>query len=103
MEEQGNNTGDSGHSRRASLEYLCELLPEVRKIAMGIDEPTLAHLLEMAMLEAQLQLELQIEAENDQRLEQEKLEEENVQQEQLQVGNPTTLSCIKNPKLAPSV
>ncbi|MEM7068779.1 MAG: hypothetical protein AAF478_07830 [Pseudomonadota bacterium] len=65
LEEQGKNRDAGGHSRMASLEYLCELLPEVRKIALGVDEPTLAHLLEMAMLEAQLQLELQIEAEND--------------------------------------
>ena len=50
-------------SNRKELEYLTELLPQLRKIAMGIEEPTLVRLLEMAALEAQLQLQLQIELE----------------------------------------
>ena len=58
-------TDPSYVSSRIELEYLSELLPQLRLIAMGIEEPTLVRLLEMAMLEAQLQLELQIEVEDE--------------------------------------
>lgn len=45
--------------RRASeLEYLSEMLPQLRQMAMGLGEHTLARLLEIAMMEAQLQYDL---------------------------------------------
>lgn len=45
--------------RRASeLEYLSEMLPQLRQMAMGLGEHTLARLLEIAMMEAQLQHDL---------------------------------------------
>ena len=52
-------------TRRGQLEYLSDMLPQMRKMALGIEEPTLAYLLEMAMMEAQLQLELQISVEEE--------------------------------------
>jgi len=52
-------------SRRAQLEYLSDMLPQMRKMALGIEEPTLGYLLEMAMMEAHLQLELQITVEEE--------------------------------------
>ncbi len=54
-----------GDNRKAELEYLSDLLPQLRKMAIGIKEPTLAYLLEMAMMEAQLQLDLVRELEAD--------------------------------------
>jgi hypothetical protein len=45
--------------RRASeLEYLSEMLPQLRQMALGLGEHTLARLLEIAMMEAQLQYDL---------------------------------------------
>jgi len=45
--------------RRASeLEYLSDMLPQLRQMALGLGEHTLARLLEIAMMEAQLQFDL---------------------------------------------
>lgn len=45
--------------RRASeLEYLSDMLPQLRQMALSLGEHTLARLLEIAMMEAQLQFEL---------------------------------------------
>lgn len=45
--------------RRASeLEYLSEMLPQLRQMALSLGEHTLARLLEIAMMEAQLQFDL---------------------------------------------
>lgn len=42
--------------RRANeLEYLSDMLPQLREMALGMGEHTLARLLEIAMMEAQLQ------------------------------------------------
>ncbi|MEM9332962.1 MAG: hypothetical protein AAGA53_16695 [Pseudomonadota bacterium] len=45
--------------REAELEYLSDMLPQLRKMALGLDEARLAYLLELAMMEAQLQFELE--------------------------------------------
>lgn len=45
-------------ARVHQLEYLNDMLPEMRKMALGLDQRTLAYLLEMTMMEAQLQLDL---------------------------------------------
>jgi len=46
-------------TRRASeLEYLSNMLPQLRQMALGLGEHTLARLLEIAMMEAQLQYDL---------------------------------------------
>jgi len=46
-------------NRRASeLEYLSDMLPQLRQMALGLGEQTLARLLEIAMMEAQLQYDL---------------------------------------------
>lgn len=45
--------------RRASeLEYLSEMLPQLREMALGLGEQTLARLLEIAMMEAQMQYDI---------------------------------------------
>jgi len=45
--------------RRASeLEYLSDMLPQLREMALGLGEQTLARLLEIAMMEAQLQFDI---------------------------------------------
>ena len=52
--------------RRASeLEYLSDMLPQLRQMALGLGEHTLARLLEIAMMEAQLQFDIaNMQAEN---------------------------------------
>lgn len=53
------NTLTNLSMRRASeLEYLSEMLPQLRLMALGLGEHTLARLLEIAMMEAQLQFDL---------------------------------------------
>lgn len=49
-------------TRRSELEYLADLLPQLRSMAFGLDEKTLAYLLEMATMEAKLQLQLELES-----------------------------------------
>lgn len=45
--------------RRASeLEYLSDMLPQLRQMALGLGEHTLARLLEIAMMEAQMQFDI---------------------------------------------
>jgi len=44
--------------RTSELEYLSEMLPQLRQMALGLGEHTLARLLEIAMMEAQLQFDL---------------------------------------------
>ena len=44
--------------RTSELEYLSDMLPQLRQMALGLGEHTLARLLEIAMLEAQLQFDL---------------------------------------------
>ena len=44
--------------REAELEYLSDMLPQLRMMALGLEEPMLAYYLEMAMMEAHLQLEI---------------------------------------------
>ena len=46
-------------TRKAELEYLSSMLPQLRKMALGLQEDTLARLLEMAMMEAHLQLRME--------------------------------------------
>ena len=46
-------------TRKAELEYLSSMLPQLRKMALGLQEETLARLLEMAMMEAHLQLRME--------------------------------------------
>lgn len=48
-------------TRCAELEYLSDMLPQMRRMAVVLKEPTLAYLLELAMLEAQLQHEIELE------------------------------------------
>ncbi len=43
----------SSVTRCAELEYLKDMLPQMRKMAIGLQEPTLAYLLELAMTEAE--------------------------------------------------
>ena len=53
------NTLKTMSMRRASeLEYLSDMLPQLRQMALGMGEHTLARLLEIAMMEAQLQFDL---------------------------------------------
>lgn len=44
--------------RAAELEYLSDMLPQLRQMALGLGEQTLARLLEIAMMEAQLQYDI---------------------------------------------
>lgn len=44
--------------RTSELEYLSDMLPQLRQMALSLGEPTLARLLEIAMMEAQLQFDL---------------------------------------------
>lgn len=44
-------------SKQSQLEYLTEMIPELRLIALGADEQTLAYLLEITMIEAMVQLD----------------------------------------------
>jgi hypothetical protein len=44
--------------RTSELEYLSDMLPQLRQMALGLGEQTLARLLEIAMMEAQLQFDL---------------------------------------------
>ena len=44
--------------RAAELEYLSDMLPQLRKMALGLGEQTLARLLEISMMEAQLQFDI---------------------------------------------
>lgn len=44
--------------RSAELEYLSDMLPQLRQMALGLGEQTLARLLEIAMMEAQLQYDI---------------------------------------------
>lgn len=57
---QGATRGKSV-TRLAELEYFTQMLPEMRAMALSLEQNTLAYLLEMASLEAELQLELEIE------------------------------------------
>lgn len=53
------NTLHSLSMKRASeLEYLSDMLPQLREMALGLGEHTLARLLEIAMMEAQLQFDI---------------------------------------------
>jgi hypothetical protein len=53
------NTLHTLSMRRASeLEYLSDMLPQLREMALGLGEHTLARLLEIAMMEAQLQFDI---------------------------------------------
>ena len=44
--------------RTSELEYLSDMLPQLRDMALGLGEHTLARLLEIAMMEAQLQFDI---------------------------------------------
>ncbi len=44
--------------RTSELEYLSDMLPQLRQMALSLGESTLARLLEIAMMEAQLQFDL---------------------------------------------
>ena len=44
--------------RTSELEYLSDMLPQLREMALGLGEHTLARLLEIAMMEAQLQFDI---------------------------------------------
>jgi hypothetical protein len=46
-------------TRKAEIEYLVDLLPQLRKMALSLEETTLAYLLEMAMIEAKLKLDIE--------------------------------------------
>lgn len=46
------------HRRTSELEYLSDMLPQLRQMALGLGEHTLARLLEIAMMEAQLQFDI---------------------------------------------
>lgn len=53
------NTLKTLSMRRASeLEYLSDMLPQLRQMALGMGEHTLARLLEIAMMEAQMQFDI---------------------------------------------
>ena len=41
-------------SRESELEYLSDMIPQMRLIALGLQEKTLAYLLELAMVEAKI-------------------------------------------------
>ena len=41
--------------RKSRLDYIAELLDEIRKMALMLDEESLAYLVEVSMLEARLQ------------------------------------------------
>ncbi|MBO6816600.1 MAG: hypothetical protein JJ891_17225 [Rhizobiaceae bacterium] len=41
-------------TRLSQLEYLHDMLPQLRLMALGLEEPTLAYLLELAMVEARM-------------------------------------------------
>ena len=43
---------------QAELKYLSEILPELRAMALALDERTLAYLIELASVEAEMQLSL---------------------------------------------
>lgn len=45
-------------TKSSDLEYLVDILPQLRRMALSLDEKTLAYLLEMAMLEASLVLDI---------------------------------------------
>ncbi|MGI9353474.1 MAG: hypothetical protein ACR2O3_18085 [Rhizobiaceae bacterium] len=45
--------------REAELDYLSEMLPQLRIMAISLEEPMLAYYLEMAMMEAHMQLEIE--------------------------------------------
>lgn len=44
--------------RTTELEYLSDMLPQLREMALGLGEQTLARLLEIAMMEAQMQYDI---------------------------------------------
>lgn len=44
--------------RASELEYLSDMLPQLRQMALGLGEHTLARLLEIAMMEAQMQFDI---------------------------------------------
>lgn len=46
-------------SRRGELRYLADMIPELRSMALCLEEKTLAYLLEMAAMEAKLKLQLE--------------------------------------------
>ncbi|MEL7430492.1 MAG: hypothetical protein AAFN43_10890 [Pseudomonadota bacterium] len=46
-------------TRCAELRYLADMIPELRSMALCLEEKTLAYLLEMAAMEARLQLQLE--------------------------------------------
>lgn len=53
------NTLKALSMRRATeLEYLSDMLPQLRQMALGLGEHTLARLLEIAMMEAQMQFDI---------------------------------------------
>jgi len=47
--------------RHAELKYLAEMLPQLRRMAVDLDESVLTKLLEMAALEAELKFTLEAE------------------------------------------
>lgn len=61
-----NNLTNMSMRRTLELEYLSEMLPQLRQMALSLSEPTLARLLEIAMMEAQLQFDLaNMQSDND--------------------------------------
>ncbi len=53
-----NNLQNLSMRRASELEYLSDMLPQLREMALGLGEQTLARLLEIAMMEAQLQFDI---------------------------------------------
>jgi len=46
-------------TRKSELEYLSDMIPQLRVMALGLEAKNLAHILEMAMMEASLQLDIE--------------------------------------------
>lgn len=58
VEESLNTSGRPVAYGISELEYLTDMLPQMRKIALGLDQKTLGYLLELSMIEARLQLDV---------------------------------------------
>lgn len=50
---------EESSARQAQLEYLADMLPQLRKLALGVEQPAIAHLLELAATEAATELDVE--------------------------------------------
>ena len=50
---------EESSARQAQLEYLADMLPQLRKLALGVEQTTLAYLLELAAAEAETELDVE--------------------------------------------